>query len=115
MTIDNLKQQVEETLGTTKKSFRLGELRILCVLFSPVARSHRRSSYLGPPPPLRRPPSRAAGPRPQRRPTQNPGQVHAGVHQDVSRHQRCVKCPGPGRPRTSSVFSTYAHAVLGRP
>lgn len=33
MTIDNLKQQVEETLGTTKKSFRLGELRILCVLF----------------------------------------------------------------------------------
>ena len=33
MTIDNLKQQVEETLGTTKKSFRLGELRILCDLF----------------------------------------------------------------------------------
>jgi integrase len=33
MTVDDLKQQVETTLGTTEKSFFLGELRILCVLF----------------------------------------------------------------------------------
>ena len=33
MAIDDLKQQVETTLGTTKKSFRLGELRILYILF----------------------------------------------------------------------------------
>ncbi len=33
MTVDTLKEQVEETLGTTKKSFQLGELRILCALF----------------------------------------------------------------------------------
>ena len=33
MTIDNLKQQIEETLSTTRKSFKLGELRILAVLF----------------------------------------------------------------------------------
>jgi len=33
MTVDDLKQQVETTLGTTEKSFSLGELRILCVLF----------------------------------------------------------------------------------
>lgn len=33
MTIDNLEQQIETTLSTTKKSFKLGELRILAVLF----------------------------------------------------------------------------------
>ncbi|KAJ0338342.1 hypothetical protein KNSL1_012488 [Colletotrichum chrysophilum] len=33
MTIDDLKQQVETTLSTTRKSFKLGELRILAVLF----------------------------------------------------------------------------------
>lgn len=33
MTVDNLKQQIETTLSTTKKSFKLGELRILAVLF----------------------------------------------------------------------------------
>lgn len=33
MTIDNLKEQIHETLGTTKKSFHLGEMRILAVLF----------------------------------------------------------------------------------
>ncbi|KAH8744320.1 C2H2 finger domain protein [Diaporthe sp. PMI_573] len=33
MTIDNLKEQVDTTLRTTKKSFGLGELRILCILF----------------------------------------------------------------------------------
>ncbi|KAJ0329333.1 hypothetical protein COL922a_012866 [Colletotrichum nupharicola] len=33
MTIDDLKQQIETTLSTTKKSFKLGELRILAVLF----------------------------------------------------------------------------------
>ncbi|KAE9566472.1 hypothetical protein CGMCC3_g17382 [Colletotrichum fructicola] len=33
MTIDDLKQQIETTLGTTRKSFKLGELRILAVLF----------------------------------------------------------------------------------
>ncbi|KAK3290594.1 C2H2 finger domain protein [Chaetomium fimeti] len=33
MTIDNLKEQVDTTLRTTKKSFSLGELRILCILF----------------------------------------------------------------------------------
>ncbi|KAI1839538.1 hypothetical protein JX266_014251 [Neoarthrinium moseri] len=33
MTIDNLKEQIEETLSTTKKSFHIGELRILAVLF----------------------------------------------------------------------------------
>ena len=33
MTVNDLKQQVETTLGTTEKSFSLGELRILCVLF----------------------------------------------------------------------------------
>lgn len=33
MTIDDLKKQIEETLSTTRKSFKLGELRILAVLF----------------------------------------------------------------------------------
>ncbi|KAK1837702.1 C2H2 finger domain-containing protein [Colletotrichum chrysophilum] len=33
MTIDDLKLQIETTLSTTKKSFKLGELRILAVLF----------------------------------------------------------------------------------
>jgi hypothetical protein len=33
MTIDNLEQQIETTLSTTKKSFKLGELPILAVLF----------------------------------------------------------------------------------
>lgn len=33
MTIDNLKGQIKDTLSTTKKSFKLGELRILAVLF----------------------------------------------------------------------------------
>ena len=33
MTIDDLKEQIETTLSTTKKSFKLGELRILAVLF----------------------------------------------------------------------------------
>ena len=33
MTIDSLEQQIETTLSTTKKSFKLGELRILAVLF----------------------------------------------------------------------------------
>ncbi len=33
MTTDDLKLQIETTLGTTKKSFKLGELRILAVLF----------------------------------------------------------------------------------
>ena len=33
MTIADLKRQIETTLDTTKKSFRLGELRILCILF----------------------------------------------------------------------------------
>jgi hypothetical protein len=33
MTIDTLEQQIETTLSTTKKSFKLGELRILAVLF----------------------------------------------------------------------------------
>ncbi|KAL2278242.1 hypothetical protein FJTKL_14652 [Diaporthe vaccinii] len=33
MTIENLKEHNETTLGTTKKSFKLGELRILAVLF----------------------------------------------------------------------------------
>ncbi|KAH8807062.1 C2H2 finger domain protein [Xylogone sp. PMI_703] len=33
MTINNLEQQIETTLSTTKKSFKLGELRILAVLF----------------------------------------------------------------------------------
>jgi hypothetical protein len=33
MTIDQLKGQIEETLSTTEKSFELGEIRILAVLF----------------------------------------------------------------------------------
>jgi len=33
MTIDNLEQQIETTLSMTKKSFKIGELRILAVLF----------------------------------------------------------------------------------
>ena len=33
MTIDDLKDQIETTLSTTEKSFQLGELRILAVLF----------------------------------------------------------------------------------
>ena len=33
MTINNLKDQIETTLSTTKKSFHLGELRILAVVF----------------------------------------------------------------------------------
>ncbi|KAH7377090.1 hypothetical protein B0T11DRAFT_347438 [Plectosphaerella cucumerina] len=33
MTIDDLKEQIETTVGTTKKSFYLGELRTLAVLF----------------------------------------------------------------------------------
>ena len=33
MTIDTLKEEIHTTLGTTKKSFDLGELRILAVLF----------------------------------------------------------------------------------
>ncbi|OLN95805.1 hypothetical protein CCHL11_02769 [Colletotrichum chlorophyti] len=33
MTIDDLRQQIETTLSITKKSFKLGELRILAVLF----------------------------------------------------------------------------------
>ncbi|RYP15609.1 hypothetical protein DL765_005588 [Monosporascus sp. GIB2] len=33
MTIDNLKEQVDIMLRTTQKSFGLGELRILCILF----------------------------------------------------------------------------------
>ncbi|XP_044715065.1 uncharacterized protein HRG_11333 [Hirsutella rhossiliensis] len=33
MTIEDLKEQIETTISTTKKSFRLGELRILAVLF----------------------------------------------------------------------------------
>ncbi len=48
MTVDTLKEQVEETLGTTKKSFQLGELRILCALFLLLLLSHWRSSSLRP-------------------------------------------------------------------
>ncbi|KAK1973628.1 C2H2 finger domain-containing protein [Colletotrichum cereale] len=33
MTIDQLKQRIEETLSTTRKMFKLGEIRILAVLF----------------------------------------------------------------------------------
>lgn len=33
MTIDDLKEQIEEMISTIKKSFDLGELRILAVLF----------------------------------------------------------------------------------
>lgn len=33
MTIEDLKKQIETTISTTKKSFKLGELRILAVLF----------------------------------------------------------------------------------
>jgi hypothetical protein len=33
MTIDDLKEQIRRTISTTKKSFKLGELRILAVLF----------------------------------------------------------------------------------
>lgn len=33
MTIDTLKEEIHTTLSTTKKSFDLGELRILAVLF----------------------------------------------------------------------------------
>jgi hypothetical protein len=33
MTIEDLKEQIETTISTTKKSFKLGELRILAVLF----------------------------------------------------------------------------------
>jgi hypothetical protein len=33
MTIDDLKEQIEETVSTQKKSFDLGELRILAALF----------------------------------------------------------------------------------
>lgn len=33
MTVDTLKDQIETTLNTTRKSFRLGELRIYVVLF----------------------------------------------------------------------------------
>jgi hypothetical protein len=33
MTINDLKEQVEETVSTTKKLFDLGELRILATLF----------------------------------------------------------------------------------
>ncbi|KAI1839461.1 hypothetical protein JX266_014328 [Neoarthrinium moseri] len=33
MTVDDLKEQIQETLSTTRKSFHLGELRILAVLF----------------------------------------------------------------------------------
>lgn len=33
MTIDDLKEQIETTISTTKKSFELGELRILAVLY----------------------------------------------------------------------------------
>ena len=33
MTLDNLKLQIETTLKTTEKSFKLGEQRILAVLF----------------------------------------------------------------------------------
>ncbi len=33
MTVETLKDQIETTLSTTKKSFDLGELRILAVLF----------------------------------------------------------------------------------
>lgn len=33
MTIEDLREQIETTISTTKKSFKLGELRILAVLF----------------------------------------------------------------------------------
>ncbi|KAI0410839.1 C2H2 finger domain protein [Xylaria grammica] len=33
MTIEDLKKQIYTTLSTTKKSFKLGELRILCIIF----------------------------------------------------------------------------------
>lgn len=33
MTINDLKEQIEATVSTTRKSFDLGELRILAVLF----------------------------------------------------------------------------------
>lgn len=33
MTIEDLKEQIKTTITTTKKSFKLGELRILAVLF----------------------------------------------------------------------------------
>lgn len=33
MTIDNLKEQIKTVLSTTKKSFKLGEIRIYLVLF----------------------------------------------------------------------------------
>jgi hypothetical protein len=33
MTIDTLKEEIHTTLSTTKKSFELGEIRILAVLF----------------------------------------------------------------------------------
>lgn len=33
MTIDDLKKQIDTTLSTTEVSFRLGEVRVLCILF----------------------------------------------------------------------------------
>jgi hypothetical protein len=33
MTIDNLKKQIDTTVSTTEKSFRIGECRILYALF----------------------------------------------------------------------------------
>jgi hypothetical protein len=33
MTVDQLKEQIQETLSTTEKSFELGEIRISAVLF----------------------------------------------------------------------------------
>jgi hypothetical protein len=33
MTIDGLREQIETTIGTTEKNFKLGELRILAALF----------------------------------------------------------------------------------
>ncbi|KAJ9130381.1 DUF3435 domain protein, partial [Pleurostoma richardsiae] len=83
MTIDSLRDQVETTLSTTEKSFELGQIRILAALFllllapagsrpQSILRLRFGDIWLV----LSRPRGRAAH-----------GQVHAGVHQDVSRRQ----------------------------
>ena len=46
MTIYNLEQQIETTLSTTKKSFKLGDLRILALLFLLLAPAGARPTSM---------------------------------------------------------------------
>ncbi|KAH9226069.1 hypothetical protein K456DRAFT_43307 [Colletotrichum gloeosporioides 23] len=103
MPIDDLKQQIETTLSTTKKPLKLEELRILAVLFLLLlapAGSRPEATFK-----LQFKDITVALGRPRRRATQASSTIHFGIHKSI-----------PGRERTrvfpQDVDLTRAYELL---